>query len=247
MLNKKLNGAVLESYKKYLERGERSPEKLKPLHGFISKSIKEGLGDGYEVKSLGYGPGKEEKFRGGLYDKNVDIAISKEEKQIGAIAVKFVTSNYSQNANNYIENMIGETFNIRSADIIYSQVLIIKNPLPYLNRDKTVGKIETIHSEKIGKYKKLLEIKKDQLAVPNSLFFKLIDTCDSDIYQKHIDTRHIVKDEDINNALLRNASVKDFDIGAVEDIDNDVKKFYEQHSDFEKFILNLTETIYNIM
>ena len=243
MLNDELNEAILKSYKEYLRYGERSNKKLIPLHSFVSQSLKTKLKEGYEVNSLGYGTKREERFEGGLYDKSVDIAILKNGTQIGAIAVKFVTSNYSQNANNYIENMIGETFNIRSGNLVYSQILIIKNPLPYLNRDRTIERMETINAGKIKKYQKLLSMKTEQLAVPNSLFFKLIDTGDSKIYQEHIGTKHIIRDEDVNQKLLKNAKITSFNIESVGGITDDIKHFYNDHSDFENFILNFIKMI----
>ena len=52
------------SFKKFLETGSRSNEKLKILHGAIAKDLKERLGTGYYVQSLGVGNGKEMKLDG---------------------------------------------------------------------------------------------------------------------------------------------------------------------------------------
>lgn len=63
--------------------------------------------------------GKEMKLDGRYIDKVVDITILKNSKPIAGIGVKFVMQNYSQNSNNYFENMLGETANIRCANIPY--------------------------------------------------------------------------------------------------------------------------------
>jgi hypothetical protein len=47
--------------------------------------------------------------------------------------------NYSQNSNNYFENMLGETANIRSSNIPYFQIFIIPDEIPYYKKEK--GKI----------------------------------------------------------------------------------------------------------
>ena len=56
--------------------------------------------------------------------------------------------NYSQNSNNYFENMLGETANIRCANIPYFQIFIIPDTLPYYNKQGLLQKWEefTIHN-----------------------------------------------------------------------------------------------------
>ena len=63
-------------------------------------------------------------FIGRYINKNVDIVIYK-RTVIAGIGVKFVMQNYSQNSNNYFENMLGETANIRSKNIPYFQIFVI--------------------------------------------------------------------------------------------------------------------------
>ena len=82
----------------------------------------------------------------------MDITICQGEKPIAGIAVKFVMQNYSQNANNYFENMLGETANIRSRKIPYFQIFIIFDKLPYYKRDKTIKHWETFSGYYIKKY-----------------------------------------------------------------------------------------------
>lgn len=148
MDNQEFLTVVGNSFKKFLETGSRSNEKLKILHGAIAKDLKERLGVGYSVCSLGIGDGKEEKLDGRYIDKVVDITIKHRQKSVAGIGVKFVMQNYSQNSNNYFENMLGETANIRCANIPYFQIFIIPEKLPYYNKQGLIQKWEefTIHN-----------------------------------------------------------------------------------------------------
>ena len=60
--------------------------------------------------------------------------------------------NYSQNSNNYFENMLGETANIRCGHCPYFQIFIILDKLPYYNKDKRITKWETFTDHNISKY-----------------------------------------------------------------------------------------------
>ncbi|MBQ8958520.1 MAG: hypothetical protein IJ057_08495 [Bacteroidales bacterium] len=148
MDNQEFLKVVGNSFKKFLETGSRSNEKLKILHGAIAKDLRERLGMGYSVCSLGIGNGKEEKLDGRYIDKVVDITIKRGQKSIAGIGVKFVMQNYSQNSNNYFENMLGETANIRCANIPYFQIFIIPDTLPYYNKQGLLQKWEefTVHN-----------------------------------------------------------------------------------------------------
>ncbi len=139
MNNTEFLNVVASSFKKYLETGSRSNAKLKILHGEIAKDIKERLGSEFTIFSLGIGNGKEKKLYGRYIEKAVDITITKSGKSVAGIGVKFVMQNYSQNSNNYFENMLGETANIRCANIPYFQIFIIPDKLPYFNNE---GKIQ---------------------------------------------------------------------------------------------------------
>ena len=160
MDNQEFFNVVGNSFKKFLETGSRSNEKLKILHGAIAKDLKIRLGDGYFVQSLGIGDGKEMKIDGRYIDKAVDITILKNSKPIAGIGVKFVMQNYSQNSNNYFENMLGETANIRCANIPYFQIFIIPDKLPYYKNDGTFQKWEEFSAHNSAKY---LTLSKDDV------------------------------------------------------------------------------------
>ena len=73
-------------------------------------------------------------------EKAVDIAVCQDNKVLAAVGFKFVMSNYKQNSNNYFENMLGETANIRCNNIPYFQILVIPKELPYFDEN---GEIKT--------------------------------------------------------------------------------------------------------
>lgn len=145
------------SFKTFLKTGSRSNEKLKILHKAIAKDILQRLGNGYSVKSLGINDGKEEIIKGRYIDKKVDITIMKGSKPIAGIGVKFVMQNYSQNSNNYFENMLGETANIRCSNTPYFQIFIIPDKLPYYKNNGELQKWETFTEHNSSKYMILSE------------------------------------------------------------------------------------------
>lgn len=144
---------IRKSFKAYLGCGtSRSTAKLKALHGSIAADLKEKFGDEFEVLSQGFENGKEGKIKGRYYDKNVDITITHKGKEVAGYAIKFVVRNYSQNSNNYFENMLGETANIRSNGIPYFQIFIIFDTLPYYSADGELKKYEEITKHNLDKY-----------------------------------------------------------------------------------------------
>lgn len=140
------------SFKKFLETGSRSNEKLKILHGAIAEDLRQRLGIGYTVCSLGIGTGKEATMKGRYIDKVVDITIMRACKPVAGIGVKFVMQNYSQNSNNYFENMLGETANIRCANLPYFQIFIIPDKMPYYDKKGNIQKWEEFTEHNCKKY-----------------------------------------------------------------------------------------------
>ena len=127
-LNENFLNNLTASFQLYLRNGARSNEKLKVIHSFISDSIKNTLNNSelsfYSLRSDSR-ISQELKVEGRYMDKAVDIAICQNGHVLAAIGFKFVMSNYKQNSNNYFENMLGETANIRCNNIPYFQMLVI--------------------------------------------------------------------------------------------------------------------------
>lgn len=156
MNNQEFLAAIEKSFVEFIKSGtSRSTKKLVPLHGAIARDILNRLnreGNNYTVMSQGIASGKEGTIAGRYMDKKVDITVLRGTVPIGGIAVKFVMQNYSQNSNNYFENMLGETANIRAARRPYFQVFIIPDKLPYYSREKQLQHWESFTDNNIHKY-----------------------------------------------------------------------------------------------
>ncbi len=156
--NRLLGDKISESFESFIQSGtSRSTAKLKPLHGAIAEDIAARRGKDYAVLSQGYGMGREASIEGRYLEKRVDIAICENAtmRRIAGIAVKFVMQNYSQNSNNYFENMLGETANIRAAHHPYFQIFIIPDKLPYFKNSGTLSDWEEFTGHNMEKYRRL--------------------------------------------------------------------------------------------
>lgn len=180
--NKAFLTAISDSFEEFLYSGtSRSTAKLKPLHGAIAKDIADRLGHDYQVFSQGYGNDKEASIEGRYMDKMVDITIKKGDEAVAGIGVKFVMQNYSQNSNNYFENMLGETANIRCANHPYFQIFIILDKLPYYNRDKEITRWETFTDHNIEKYVALAKDNVDKFFhTPNKTLIYVVHIPDNE-------------------------------------------------------------------
>lgn len=154
-LNESFLATLTRAFEIYLQTSARSNEKLKILHSKIATDLTQKLGNEFEVKSYGVGDGKEKSLVGRYYDKKVDISVLQNGAGRTGVAVKFVMSNYAQNANNYFENMLGETANLRSNRLPYFQILIVPESMPYFEKDGSIGKIEELKAHHLHKYLKL--------------------------------------------------------------------------------------------
>lgn len=155
LTNQDFLNVILSSFNSFVGVGtSRSTAKLKPLHGAIARDVANKLGEDYIVKSQGYDDDREGTISGRYIDKKVDITIvqKRTRKPIAGIAVKFVMQNYSQNSNNYFENMLGETANIRTAMCPYFQIFIILDKLPYYDKNGAIKKWEEFTNHNAAKY-----------------------------------------------------------------------------------------------
>lgn len=169
---------IQTSFKEFIKcKTSRSTAKLKPLHGAIAQDIAKRLGDEYKIWSQGYDEDKEIKINGRYIDKNVDITIvnKQTERPVAGIAIKFVMQNYSQNSNNYFENMLGETANIRTANCPYFQIFIILDKLPYYQNNGTIKKWEKITEHNMQKYSVLAKDNIEQfMHTPNKTLIYVV-------------------------------------------------------------------------
>jgi len=169
--------AVEESFRMYKERGARSTEKLKPLHKYIAGVLKSIWGNGFEVHYMGQDT-KELKVTGKYYPKKIDITITRNDKPVFCLGIKFVISSLSSNIYNYFEQMMGETANIQTKRIPYAQVIIFqhKTPKEDPSKGKNIAKIklQKLRDQDIKKYMTLINDPKKQYC-PHSIGIPVID------------------------------------------------------------------------
>lgn len=248
MIKEKFIKSLEEGYKNYLLVHARSSSKIIPMHRCISKILKEKLGKNFTIKSMGFGDNREYNFTGKYYTKDLDITILKDDKPISALGFKFVTSNYKQNSNNYFENMLGETANIKRNDLLYGQILILKEQMPYFSTDKKqFTKIEKINEMNLKKYFKLGTDNAENLYhKPDIMFISFIKTGDEERIIQAIENEEKINKKDFNkNELAPLVELKFLNSEDLkEQFTEEMKNFLIKHSNFEEFIeafVNLTK------
>ena len=161
----------------------RSPMITLELHSYIKDLCQSYLGIDYEVICQ---DSKEYKANGIFSLKNLDIAILKNNEPVGAIEVKAIRQSYNKNANNYFENMIGETANLRLAGIKVCQVIL----LPDIVWDSSKLEYQTNGDTQLLKYKKLMDLDITQSIRPNKLllWYVSVDYNTYEVYQSNYNT-----------------------------------------------------------
>ena len=171
----KFLNSVSESFAKYKEFGPRSTQKLIPIHKYLSEMLRHIWGKNYDFHFMGI-DSKEAKVEGKYYPKDIDVAVLKEGEPVYCLGIKFITSNYKQNANNYFENMMGETANIQANKIPYAHLIIMRYQTPYYKKNfsEKPDKIEIISRKDIQKYLNLI-YDSPQAHRPSELCIFLVD------------------------------------------------------------------------
>lgn len=187
------------------------------------------LGNEYKIYYL---DGSELKVNGRYYPKHVDIGIQKGKKNLFVLSFKFVTSNYKQNVNNFFENLLGECANIRTQDIGFGHILVLRNKIPYYEKGRNIKRWEYPDDSDLGKYIKLFRDRNSFFHSPNYLAIEIvsIDPIVEEIKNKGPGTSGYK--EDISS-YLRNLNITD-------GIDNThltakLKKFIKTNMSLQKF------------
>ena len=240
MIKEKFIKSLEEGYKNYLLVHARSSSKIIPMHKCLSEILKEKLGKDFVIKSMGIGDNKEYKFKGKYYTKDLDITILKDNKPISALGFKFVTSNYKQNSNNYFENMLGETANVKRNDLLYGQILILKEQMPYFSTDKKqYTKVEKINELNLKKYFRLGTDNTENLYhKPDIMFISFLETGDEERMLKAIVNKEEITKTDFNkNELAPLVKLKFLNTQDLkEEFTDEMKDFLIKNGNFEKFI-----------
>lgn len=125
------------------------------LHGFVKDELQGRLGTQYTCVGFSKGGGEEMRLDGMYYQKFVDVVAKCGDDVLGVVSIKYVMNNYRQNAHNYLEQQMGETANLRRANLVYGNLLCVTDPIPYKDRDGNLKRQERIDGASIEKYVKL--------------------------------------------------------------------------------------------
>lgn len=214
MTTEKLNQAIKKSFENYKEYGARSTEKLISLHSFLGNVLESIFKE--NVYGVQYNDGSKNKERlviGKYYNKKIDITVLKNDHPVFCLGIKFITSNFSQNANNYFENMMGETANIQANTTTYAQIIVLRENAPYYKKDGSFAKTEKIKTNHLSKYIKL--------ALNNVQAHRPIFTC-----------IHIIKIDETTPVKVTNANIKEI-------VADDLGKTFTDKFSFDAFLKEL--------
>ena len=207
--------AIQESYAQYNAHGARSPKKLHPLHQWMADEMRHALGSEYLIQSLRKSGGEnEETIHGKYYDKKVDVAVSKKGGEpLAIISVKFITSNFKQNANNYFEHLMGETANIRRRNVGFGHFMVIPEVTPYLDKEGNITSEERIGTGHVQKYINLAH-DEDHPHKPDAIGISIICLPVDDLNDVSritlADLGAMSVSEDVKNALKGELSLSNF-------------------------------------
>lgn len=178
--------SLKKSLKAYYKYGERSNEKLKILHSYISCALKHTFTKYHMpdvvIRSL---PMREDRVVGEFYDKNVDITIRHNSHPYGLVSVKFIMSNYKQNENNYFENLIGESLNLKAKNKyrLFWFILVTFREIPYFKNNHF---LQTLQKFDKTKYAALADNKNNTPLLPDNISITLINNNDTFMHPSSI-------------------------------------------------------------
>lgn len=208
--------SIKNSLQKYNEFWPRSTEKLKPIHEFIAISLKNIWWNNIYEYFYNSTWNKELKVDWKYYPKDIDITVTKNKNPIFCVWVKFITSNYKQNANNYFEWMMWETANIQAHNNLpYAQVIIFRDETPYYKKSKTyseereIWKIEKISEKDLQKYINL-EFDINQAHKPFAIWIIMIHIEEQTKDVNIVDFDDIVENQKLAILLKNNLSFEEF-------------------------------------
>jgi len=179
--------ALKSSLRAYYKHGERSNEKLKILHSYISCALKHMFEKFHMpdvvIRSL---PMREDKVAGEFYNKNVDITVRYKSQPYGLVSVKFVMSNYKQNENNYFESLLGECINLKAKSKFrnFWFILITFDDIPYFNKNHF---LKTLQKFDQTKYSALINNKERSTLLPDTVSITVLKNKHSMVHPSKLD------------------------------------------------------------
>lgn len=156
----------------YFIHGSQSSEKLKPLHYFVNQTIQSLLPNDGRWRIVSYTPtsSHEASVPGYFNPKNVDVTVFYNNKPMGAVSVKFVMSNYSQNSINYFEAMLGECLNLKLVHphMKFWHFFVCFDQVPYFDNKGNMVKMESASKgDLVNKFEKVFTARQKSYLTPD--------------------------------------------------------------------------------
>lgn len=158
------------AYENMGESGKTSNRRVEPFHSFLAKVLQYKLGTDYDVFAAGYSYSKECTLGGNFDNKNVDICVKKNGKEIGAIAFKLLSNNFKQNNKNFIESMLGEAVQMRDLGLPYAFCYLIPEKALYLTKTSSFVRIDKFTQDDLKVYYDICTDPKYNARTPDVLF-----------------------------------------------------------------------------
>lgn len=173
LFQKEFINCIKKAYINMGASGKTSTKRVEPFHSFLAKVLQYKLGTDYDVYAAGYSYGKECTLGGNFDNKNVDVCVKKNGKEIGAIAFKLLSNNFKQNNKNFIESMLGEAVQMRSSGLPYAFCYLIPEKALYLSKTGLFDHIDNFTQTDLKVYYDICVDESYKNRTPDALFVGL--------------------------------------------------------------------------
>lgn len=173
LFQKEFINCIKDSYRNMGIYGKTSSKRVEPFHSFLAKVLQYKLGTDYDVYAVGYSYSKECTLGGNFDNKNVDICVKKNGKEIGAIAFKLLSNNFKQNNKNFIEAMLGEAVQMRNLGLPYAFCYLIPEKALYLNKNSHYEHLDNFTQDDLKVYYDICTDEAYKARTPDALFVGL--------------------------------------------------------------------------
>lgn len=221
---------IKTAYENMGESGKTSSRRVEPFHAFLAKVLQYKLGTDYDVFAAGYSYGKECSLGGNFDNKNVDVCVKKNGREVGAIAFKLLSNNFKQNNKNFVESMLGEAVQMRDLGLPYAFCYLIPEKALYLTKTSNFDHIDRFTQDDLKVYHDICTDAAYKARTPDALFVgvhKLFDdayidklVCGTKIDingHDYLSAIHpmwsdysFVSDEDMREYFLKNNNIGEF-------------------------------------
>lgn len=161
---------IKSAYENMGESGKTSSRRVEPFHSFLAKVLQYKLGTDYDVFASGYSYSKECTLGGNFDNKNVDVCVKRNGKEIGAIAFKLLSNNFKQNNKNFVESMLGEAVQMRDLGLPYAFCYLIPEKALYLTKTSSFGHVDRFTQDDLKVYYDICTDEAYKARTPDALF-----------------------------------------------------------------------------